>query len=118
MRFKRVNLPRYELCTRMRPCCHVTVLAICISCNTQIWISAPFHDRLQALQVQYWHEEGRGSKICIIHQNQKFLKQVFSKTVTKLRTLGQLSQILHLNSKTPDFTVSSLNQVMPIIAPH
>ena len=37
------------------------------------------YDRLQALQVQYWHQEGRGSKIFIIHQNQRFLKQVFSK---------------------------------------
>ena len=26
MRCKRVNLPRYEISTRMRPCCHMTVI--------------------------------------------------------------------------------------------
>ena len=46
--FQVCELPRYEICTRMRPYCHVTVMAICISCNTQIRICAPFNDRLSA----------------------------------------------------------------------
>ena len=35
--------------------------------------------------MKYWHQEGKGAKIFIIHQNQRFLKQVFLKRLSQDR---------------------------------